>query len=233
MLLRTLFMLLLFATLAETVVHGVGALAQAALRREVLVAVHDQIATSTTLTREAIARAIAAGADPRAPNPEPPSPLPACRLRGREGCAIEGIATVSFDGAIDSPETPSPCPSAACTIYQQANDAVDEGLVDATIRAAAIAPSGATLASRAARVRFRTLGVAPFASLVGQADASLDAIAGGSGAGDDGGAAPNGAAPGTFIDVLFENAATGATMPANVWRSQEQSAYRPPPAWSP
>lgn len=232
MLLRTLFVLVLIATLTETVVHGVGALAAAALRRQALVAVREQIATSTTLARDAVARAVAAGADPRAPEPQPPSPAPACRLRGQHGCAIAGVATISFARAVTGPpEVPAPCPRAACTAYAQANDAIDEGRIDATIRAQAVAAGGAVLASRTVRLRFRTLRVAPFAALAGQDDESLEASSGGPG--DDAGAAPNGTAPGTLIDVLYENAATGATLPANVWRPQVRSASTTPPAWSP
>ncbi|MEO6836388.1 MAG: hypothetical protein ABI231_10850 [Candidatus Tumulicola sp.] len=231
MLLRTLFVLMLLAALTETIVHGVHALAQTALRRQALAAVHDQILASTTSAREAIARAIAVGGDPRDPKPVPPSPSPACRLRARHGCALEGIATVSFDAG-GSGEA-SPCPSAACTIYEQGNDAVDEGRITATIAAESTTTGGGVLASRTARVTFRTLRVGPYAVLAGQADESLEALAGPGRVGDDGGAAPTGSAPGTLIDVLFENAVTGTTIPANVWHSQVQSGNDATRAWSP
>jgi hypothetical protein len=233
-LLRTLFLLLLIATLIETVVHGVHASVQAALRRQAAAAVRGQLETSTTLAREAVARAIETGGDPRDPQPVPPSPAPACRLHGPHGCAIEGIARIEFraeDG--NNPGTPAPCPSPSCTAYLQGNDAVDEGRVAATIQAEAVTAGGAVLAARTVRVTFRTLREPPYAALAGQADESLEGASGTSGAGDDAGAAPNGAAPGTLIDVLYENAATGATIPANVWRSRVQSLGATPRAWSP
>jgi hypothetical protein len=229
LLLRTIFALMLFAALAETMVHGVHALAQIALRRQALLAVHDEIAVSTTAARDAIAKAIEAGGDPRSPDPVAPSPSPTCRLHLQDACALEGIATISF--AIPPSAMPSPCPSGACTVYEQANDAVDEGRVDVTISAQATTAGGAVLASRSARLTFRTLRESPYAALAGQADGSI--AAGDTVPGDDAGAAPKGAAPGTLIDVLYENAVTGATIPANVWLSQVESRNARRPAWSP
>jgi hypothetical protein len=229
-LLRTIFALVLFAALAETLVHGVHALAQTVLRRQALLAVHDEIAAATTAARDAIARDIAAGGDPRSPDPMPPSPSPTCRLHVQRACALEGIATISF--AIPPSATPSPCPSSACSVYEQENDSIDEGRVDATISAQAKSAAGDVLAMRSTRLTFRTLRVSPYAALAGQADGSLTAGEG-TEAGDDAGAAPNGAAPGTLIDVLYENAVTGATIPANVWHSQVESPETKRPAWSP
>jgi hypothetical protein len=42
-----------------------------------------------------------------------------------------------------------------------------------------------------------------------------------------------GAAPGTLIDVIYENAVTGSRMPANVWRSQVERPGTTTPPWSP
>lgn len=227
-------MAVLLAALGETMVHAIHALAQAALRHQALIAVQAETISATTLARRAIARAISAGADPRTVEPEPPPPTSTCRLRGSHGCAIEGRATISFQPpVIESPETPPPCPSAACTVYEQENDAVSEGRVETTIAAQATAAGGALLAARVVRVTFRTLKIAPYAALSGGADATLAIAAAVPGPGDDGGAAPNGAAPGTLIDVLYENASTGATFPANVWRSQVQSRKPHPSPWSP
>ena len=74
--------------------------------------------------------------------------------------------------------------------------------------------------------------VAPYAALTGTLDDSLQALAPG-GAGDDAGAVPNGTAPGTLIDVLYENQRTGAMMPANVWHAEIQRQAVTPSAWSP
>lgn len=231
MLLRTLFLLTMLSALAETFVHGVHALAQATLRREAATAVRAELLSATTQARDAVARAIEAGGDPRKLVPVVPALAPVCRLRIRGRCAIEGVAKIAFDAAAaGSPGTPVPCPSSDCTIYLQANDAVAEGRIAATIRAQALAATGAVLAARTARVSFRTLRVEPFATLAGQQDVSMPGI---TVPGDDGGAAPYDAAPGTLIDVRYENAVTGASVPANVWRSQVQSEEAPPPPWFP
>ncbi len=215
MLLRTLFALVLFTALAETALHGVHALAQAAVRREALVAVRAEIAGATGAARDAVAQAIMAGGDPRRLDPQPPPPLAGCRVRVGDACALQGRATVGF--ALEP--TASPCPQSGCVVYEQGNDAVVEGRIEATIAAQALAPSGAVLASRVQKVVFRTLRVPPYAALAGQSDATAAAGA----PGDDAGAAPTGASPGTLVDVIYQNAVTGAAIPANVWRATAES----------
>lgn len=230
MLLRTLFVTLLLSALAESMVHGVHALAQMALRRQAVAVAHDEVASSAALARIAVARAIAAGADPRHPMPVGPSPAPQCRLHVNGICAILGSARIVFDSPVAGGGTPSPCPSNGCVVYEQENDAVSEGRVGATVTAQAIGPDGAVLASRRARVGFRTLRVPPYAAPVGEADASAGDVGGPLQTGDDGGSSRW---PGTLIDVQYENAATGAAIPANVWRSQLQSGTPTSQPWSP
>ena len=211
-------------------VHGAHALAQTFLRRQASFAVRAQIDASVAAARAAVANAIAAGADPQSPAPVVPAPVATCRLASGTGCAIEGRATIAF--ASSAPASPRPCASDACSIYEQGNDAVDEGRIGAVIEAQAVAGSGAILAARTATVTFRTTRIAPYAVVAGRADGTTDAVAS-AGSGDDGGAAPDGAAPGTLIDVLYENRATGATLPANVWRPLAERPGATPPAWSP
>ena len=139
-----------------------------------------------------------------------------CRLRLRGECALEGSATVRFAPA----PSPSPCPDFACSVYEQGNDVVAEGRIEATIAAQALGPGGVLLASRVQSVVIRTLRIPPYAALAGQSDAT--GVAAGS-PGDDAGAAPAGTAPGTLIDVLYQNAITGAVIPANVWQSTAES----------
>ncbi|HEY1653663.1 MAG TPA: hypothetical protein VGF86_00960 [Candidatus Tumulicola sp.] len=194
MLLRTIFVALLLTTLGEAVVHGVHALAQTQLRRQALIAVRDEVASSATLARATIAPAIAAGADPRTVDPTPPPAAPACRLRTARGCALTATATIAFHAGTTL-ESQSPCPRTACTIYEQENDAVDEGRIATTITAQAAGAGGAVLARRVARLTFRTLRVAPYAAPASQADATLSLGAGPDGFGDDAGAAPNGTRP--------------------------------------
>ncbi len=229
-LLRTLFVLVLFAALSETIVHGAHALAQTSLRREAALAVRQELAAATVQARETIANAIAAGADPRDVVPAAPSPAATCAILTASECVLEAKATIAF--SIATAATASPCPSDGCTVYEQDNDAVTEGRVLADVSAEAVTAGGTILASRDARLTFRTWRVAPYASLAGALDESLAALAP-AGAGDDGGAVPNGTAPGTLIDVLYENQRTGATIPANVWLPQIQRQTASPPAWSP
>lgn len=226
MLVRTLFAVAFVALLAESMLHGTYALAQHQLRARALLVVHDEIAAATTAARDAVAKAVASGADPRSPNASPPPAISVCRLRVGRTCSLEGRASVVFSTPLSA--TPSPCPSDACAAYEQENDVVSEGRVDAAIEAQAIEPGGALLAARAQVVTFRTMRVAPFAMLAGQSDTTS---ADGS-AGDAAGAVPFGSTPGTLIDVRYRNAVTGATIPANVWRSQFETE-RAPAAWKP
>jgi len=230
MLLRTLFIVVLFATVAETIVHGAGALAQISLRRAAASSVQRQFESATTAAQRTLATAIEAGADPQTLKPVAPAPSATCVLAAATGCALEGSAVVAFANGVQP--SPSPCPSGGCTIYVQDNDLVDEGRVQATIAAQAVAANGAVLASRSEMVSFRTFRVAPYAALAGSLDDSLQRLSG-AGDGDDGGAVPNGTAPGSLIDVVYENRATNKTMPANVWHSQVQDPGATPVAWSP
>jgi hypothetical protein len=229
-LLRTLFLLFLFAALGETLVHGAHALAQVTLRREAAVAVHTALLRGVAEARTAIAGAIAAGADPRAVSPVAPAPAATCTLGSSNGCALQTTVKVSF--ALAPAATASPCASGWCTVYRQGNDEVDEGRIEAAISAESAAAGGQILASRAERIAFRTWRVAPYAALVGDLDSSVEALAP-AGQGDDGGAPPSGAAPGTLIDVTYENRNTGASMPANVWQPDVQRPAAVPPPWSP
>jgi hypothetical protein len=228
-LLRTLFVLVLFAALSETIVHGAHALAQTLLRREAALAVRQELATSTVQARESIADAVAAGADPRDAIPAAPSPAATCAVATASGCALLTKATIAFSAAA---ATASPCANDGCTVYEQDDDAVTEGRVVADVSAEASSADGSILASRDQRLTFRTWRVAPYAALTGALDESLEALAP-AGAGDDGGAVPNGAAPGTLIDVLYKNQRTGVTIPANVWHPENQRQTAVPSAWSP
>jgi hypothetical protein len=226
-LLRTLFALALLSALAETMLHAANALAQSLVRRQALMTVHDEVETATVAARDAIAAAIAEGADPRSPDPSPPAIQPRCGVRLRSGCAIEGTAVVRFT---EPHESASPCPLGECTVYRQEDDAIAEGRIGVAITVRARAHDGGTLASRDVLLTFRTLRVAPYAALTGQADVT----AGGRDVpGNDAGAAPIGAAPGTLIDVVYENAVTGAKIPANVWHAEAERGRGAPAAWNP
>lgn len=230
MLLRTLFVLLLFTTMAEAMVHSIHAFAQTLLHRQAVVAVHQEIAVAVTSAEQAVANAVQVGGDPRALEPIAPSPSPTCMVATQRGCAISGVATIAFETIATA--TPTPCPDNDCTAYVQSNDAVDEGRIAVTVTANATSADGAILASRITHAVFRTMRTPPYVALAGSADDSLAPLGAG-GAGDDAGAAPSGTAPGTLIDVLYKNQATGATMPANVWRPQAQRSGATVLPWAP
>ena len=224
MLPRTLFALLFFTAVAETILHGVHALAQTAVRREALLGVRAQITAATNAARETVAKAVISGSDPRRLNIQSLQ-IGGCRLFSYGACSIAGKAKVRF--AV--PASSSPCPDAACTVYEQGNDSVLEGRIGATISAEATGPDNAVLASRTESVIFRTMRVSPYAVLAGESDGT--GVASGA-PGDDAGAAPAGTAPGTLVNVIYRNAVTGAEMPADVWQAAAESRDGEP-AWKP
>jgi hypothetical protein len=230
MLLRTIFVLLLFAALAETVIAGAHALAETVLRRQAVAAVHAELAAAVAVARQAVASAVRAGGDPRHLAPVAPSPSATCAMASQNGCAVQATATVAFLPVVGP--SPSPCAANTCTAYVQGNDDIAEGYVRAAIAVRALGADGTVLASRNGTATFRAFLVSPFAALAGGSDASLAALAGSS-AGSDAGAVPNGTAPGSLIDVLYENRLTKQTMPGNVWRPEFQSQTAAPAAWLP
>lgn len=232
MLLRTLFLLALLATLGETLLVGANAFAKVALRRDVALALRQQIASATTRAQMATQAVLRAGGDPRALWPVAPAPQPTCVLAAADGCRLEASATIAFAPMPAPAASATPCADGACTIYLQGNDALDEGRIVATIAATVTGPSGAPLGARATTAVFRTSRDAPYAILSGFGDASIASLAGRP-VGDDGGAMANGAAPGTLFDVTFENALTGARLAANVWQPQLERPAPVAPPWLP
>jgi hypothetical protein len=147
-------------------------------------------------------------------------------VRHGERCAVEVTASVTWS----TPEPPraSPCPNGACAAYDQANDDVTEGRIQAAIVSQAREPNGAVLAQGNTRLRYRTWRVEPYAALDGRDDATLSPDF--ADAGDDGGATDG---SGTLAATVYRNALTGATMPANVWRQRLAPAATAPARWSP
>lgn len=230
MLLRTLFVLTLFTVLGETLIHTVHALARASLHVRARSAVEAQLSVARSAAAGVLATAVAQGIDPAASPPPPPASKRACRLSTGEGCAIYASAAAAFVPAAAT--TPAACAAAACTVYEQANDAVAEGRIEVRIDASATSAQGEPLAARSERAVFRTMRVAPYVVLAGVADATTPA-ASGTGEGDDAGAVPNGTAPGSLVDVLYQNSVTGATLPANVWRPLVERPASASTAWAP
>ncbi len=215
MLLRTMFLVLLIAALAETTLHGAAALARASLHQTELAAM-----------RAAYVGAIAA-AQSAATSRAVPMPFATCYLASGTHCNVAVTATIASPTP-SAQVTPSRCPHTNCTIYLQNNSAVAESRVAYHIVMTVSAGNGATLASREADIVFRTFATPPYATLVGSLDGTLDAIANG-GVGDDGG---NAGAAGTLINVEYvPSGASASPIPGNVWRSQDQHPANVAPAW--
>ncbi len=229
MLLRTLFALMLLATLAETLATGAHALAKALLRREVATALHQGLDSAAANAQRALAAGLAAGGDPSGA-PTPPTPSTQCVVTHAGICALSTTTSVAFAPLPSA--TATPCADDGCIAYLQGNDVFDEGRIGATIAVQVRGANGAPLGARSRRVLFRTFRVAPYAALAGALDDSSAALAG-AGTGDDGGSVPLAASAGTLIDVTYRDAVNGKTMPANVWRASGARAAALPEAWSP
>ncbi len=207
MLLRVLFLCFAVAVLGETMLQGAAALAMSVLREQGVAAASSTFASAAQLAQSAIAAGIEAGGVPPSTLP---SPTATCVLGDGSACALTASATITL-----ATPAPTACPSAGCGAYLQGNDDVGEGRIVAAITAVVRDASGAEVAARSGSLVFRTLLVPPYAVADGALDATLDGSE--SGAGDLGGLAPANSANGTLVDVVYENASTGALMPANVW----------------
>ncbi len=215
MLLRAMFLVLFVAALAETATHGAAALARASLQQHELSAL-----------RTAFVAAVAA-AQSAAPHGAVPTPFATCYEASSAGCELSATATISSPTP-SSLATPNACPSTNCTIYLQSNSAIAESRAAYHIVTTVNAANGDTLLTRQADIAFRTFATAPFASLVGSLDATLDALENG-GAGDNGG---NASAAGTLIDVEYvPSGASASPIPGNVWRAQAQHPATAVPSW--
>ena len=219
MLLRTLFLLALLAVLGETIVHGAASLAQAALRQRALDAARLAFVSGVRAAQASVAQSVAA--NPQASSFAAPAPIETCAYADANGCELNVQTHCEAQSAAPAP---SSCPGTACTIVLQNNSAVSETRASFVIASVVSATSGATVASRSGIVAFRTFAAAPYASIVGGADATLDALFNG-GAGDDAGA------PNTLINVEYDPNAGGASTAGNVWQPAIESPASAAPAW--
>ncbi len=162
MLLRALFLCLAIATLGETLLAGAHALAQTALHRRALAALHTALTNAATAAQLQIAASAAAGNDPSFASPPPQSN---CAHADDDGCAMTALAQMSFATPLPSPSE-TPC-AGNCGAYLQGNDAVGEGRLYANVQLQVQLRSGETIARRAATLAFRTFRVPPYAALDG------------------------------------------------------------------
>jgi hypothetical protein len=220
MLLRTLIAIAFVAALAEAAVLGAASLAKATLH-------HRAAAATRAVLAALISSAQAAAASAQNGSAAAPQPIATCAYADADGCKLYGSGTATL--ATPAPgATPAACPQTSCTVYLQANSAVDEGRIAFHLSASVAVPGGAALATRAGDVAFRTFSVAPFAALVGSLDATLDALENG-GAGDDGGSAAANAA--TLIDVQYMPQGGGSAVSGNAWQAQDQHPAEQSPPW--
>jgi hypothetical protein len=212
-LLRALFAIGLMCALLEPALRSAAAGAVAALHARAAVAAGDETGFAVARGRFALARWVAEGNDAGVALPPNVRFGARCALRNGDECAIRSDAMVTWS----LPEAPraTPCPNDACAAYDQANDDVSEGRVEAVVVVTAAGAGGVVPATRTTRVRFRTWRVAPYAAFDGRGD----------------GGATDGA--GTLATTVYRNALTGATIPANVWRRRLAPAATAPLQWSP
>lgn len=213
MLLRVLFLCAAVAVLGEVLLEAVASLAIAAFHRQGITAARAEFAFAAGVAQSALANDVAQG---ETPGPMP-TVAPTCAIATASGCTLTVHATL----AIVTP-SPSPCPTNGCALYLQSNDAVTEGRSSVAIGVTVTDAAGDIVALRSGTLAFRTSRIAPYATLDGMLDASLDDPAGS--AGEMGGSVPTGASAGTLLDVVYENAQSGATLPANVWTGLPASA---------
>lgn len=225
MLLRVLFVLALISLLAETVVHGASALATVTLHHRATAIARTQYAAALASAQASIAQSIAANGV-TAPITVVPA-APACVLSGNSGCAL--LAQSSIALATPAPPAAQTCPQTNCVVYMQANDAVDEGVVTVHVVTSVRAPDGTVLAAHTGDAAFRTFATAPYASLAGSTDASVNDVASGR-TGYDGGTSGPGD---TLVRVEYVNAANpnASPIPGNVWHAQTQNPATAAGSW--
>jgi hypothetical protein len=226
LLLRALFAIGLMCALLEPAVRSAAAGAVAALHARAAIAAGDETELAVARARHALARWVAEGNDSGVALPPNAHVDARCTVLNGDNCAIRSEATITWS-APGSPRA-TPCPNDACAAYDQANDDVSEGRVEAALVITAVGTGGVVLATRTTRVRFRTWRVAPYAALDGRGDGTFSPDF--EDAGDDGGATDG---TGTLATTVYRNAVTGATIPANVWRRRLAPAATAPLRWSP
>lgn len=212
MLLRTLFLVAFIVAIGDAVVFASAALGRATFH-----------ARENAAMRQAFATGIAQ-AQTSAPTATIPAPASTCAYAGVHGCTI-AVSTMIATPTPNPQTTPAFCPSTSCVVYEQDNTHVTEGRIAYVITAQLRSANGDVLATRSATVAFRTFATAPYATLVGSLDATLDDAVGG--VSDDGGSAKTG----TLIHVRYQQEGSAATRSADVWKSVDERAATPAPAW--
>jgi hypothetical protein len=211
MLLRTMFLLALLAVVGETIVHGAASLAAVAFHQRAV----DTARTAFVTGIHAAQAALVAG--------RTPAPIATCAYADANGCEINVQTTFATPTPAGLP-TPASCPGTPCTIVLQGNSAVGEARASFMISSTVSAASGAQIATRAGMVTFRTFATAPYASIAGSTDGTLDALM-------NGGTADDAGATNTLITVEYDPRGGGAASAGNVWQPVLENPAPAAPAW--
>ena len=214
MLLRTLVLMAFVVALAIALVHACAALARARVHRAASIAAAAGFDRGLAAVQVAIATAIARGDDPRTVAFVAPSPAPACASVAADGsCALTVAVAIASTTTQTIGSGSEPC-VAACARDLQGNDAVEEGRLAVRVTASAVGPNGTIFSTRDRYALFRTTRVPPFASLIGERDATGEGVALGASEGEDAGTPAL-----TTVDVRYVDAETGAYVEGNAWRT--------------
>ncbi|HEY8320354.1 MAG TPA: hypothetical protein VIG46_01005 [Candidatus Baltobacteraceae bacterium] len=214
MLLRTIALVAFVVALATALLHACAALARARVHRAAAIAAAAGFDRGLAAAQVAIATAIAGGDDPRSVAFVAPTPAPACASVAADGsCALTVAVAIASTTAQAVGSGSAPCAS-ACAWDLQGNDAVEEGRLALRVTASAVGPNGTIFSTRDRYALFRTTRVPPFASLIGERDATGEGVALGASEGEDAGTPAL-----TTVDVRYVNGTTGASVEGNAWRS--------------
>jgi len=213
---RTVVVVALVVALAVALLHACALSARARVHRVAASAAAASFDRALASVQAQIASEIAAGDDPRSLPSAMPTAAASCASVLPDGtCALTVTVTIASTTTqpISGSTAGDGC-AATCAQDLQDNDAVAEGRLSVRVTSNASGPDGMVFSSRDRYAIFRTTRTAPYASLIGTRDASGEGIATGTSEGEDAGTPAR-----TTVDVRYVNAATGASMEGNAWRS--------------
>ncbi len=133
------------------------------------------------------------------------APIVTCTAIGPNSCALRATTTIALQAS-------------GTGAILQSNAGVDEARVAISLRSVVTDSAGSTVVVANSTALLRTFARPPYASYEGDVESS--------------GIAPSSRAAGTLVDVRYENAASGASMPGNIWRMSTAAPTSAPP-WPP
>lgn len=130
------------------------------------------------------------------------APILSCTAIGANPCALRATTTIVLQAN-------------GTGAILQSNAGVDEARVAISLRSVVTDATGRTIVVANRNALLRTFARPPYASYEGDVESS--------------GIAPSSTAAGTLVDVRYENAASGASMPGNIWRMSTAAPASAPP----